>query len=271
MLKLNNLRNKLRIGISDQHNHSELWHIFISPLKLLGVSVGALVVLFVIILTFAAYTPLLNLVPGYSGSKQREEMIRNILRVDSISQRMADIEAWSYDLSLIMEGRTPVVHDVVTADDTARVARRETVMRNAADSILRMQMEGGGIYGLNRGTPQAGGMQSPVRGTVEVRFSPREGIFGVRVATNLGQQVLAVADGTVIVSQWSVGEGYTVQVQHPDNLVSIYRHLSQSLVAPGTRVRRGEALGATEQGASMLEFEMWQSGNPVNPENYVVF
>ncbi len=271
MLKLNDLRNKLRIGVSDEHNHNELWHIFISPLKLLGVSVGALVVLFVVILTLAAYTPLLNLVPGYSGSKQRETMIRNILRVDSISQRMADIEAWSYDLSLIMEGRTPVVHDVVTADDTVRVARRETVAPNAADSVLRSQMEGNGIYGLNTQVSQESGMQAPVRGTVEAGFSPSDGRFGVRVATSLEQQVLAVDAGTVIVSQLTVGEGHTVQVQHPNNQISIYRHLSQSLVATGARVRRGEVLGAIVQGAAMFEFELWQNGNPVNPENYVVF
>jgi hypothetical protein len=271
MLKLNDLRNKLRIGVSDEHNHSELWHIFITPFKLLGVTVGALAVLFIIILTLAAYTPLLNLVPGYSGSKQREQMIRNILRVDSISQRMADIEAWSYDLSLIMEGRTPVVHDVVTADDTARVTRRETVLPNAADSLLRVQIEGGGIYGLNREVRQPEGMQAPVRGSVEARFAPREGVFGVRVATGLEQQVLAVGSGTVMVSQLAMGEGYTVEVQHPDNLVSIYRHLSQSLVTPGTRVRRGEVLGAMGQGAEMFEFEMWRNGNPVDPENWVVF
>lgn len=271
MLRLNKLRDKLRIGVSDEHNHSELWHIFISPLKLLGVSVGVLAVLFIVILTLAAYTPLLHLVPGYSGSRQREEMIRNILRVDSISQRMADIEAWSYDLSLIMEGRTPVVRDVVTADDTVRVARRDTVLRSAADSVLRGQIEGGGPYGLNTAVQSDESMQSPVRGTVESGFSPSEGMFGVRVATNLEQQVLAVASGTVIVSQLAVGEGHTVQVQHPDNRVSIYRHLSQSLVGVGARVRRGEALGSIGQGAAMFEFELWQSGNPVNPENYIVF
>jgi hypothetical protein len=271
MWRLNDLRNKLRIGISDEHNHSELWHIFISPLKLLGVLVGTLMVLLVVILTLAAYTPLLNLVPGYSGNKQREEMIRNILRVDSISGRMADIEAWSYDLSLIMEGRTPVVHDVVTADDTARVTRRETVRPNAADSVLRGQIEGDGIYGLNTDVPMTGGLQAPVRGVVEAGFNPHEGRFGVRVATGLEQQVLAVEAGTVIASHLTVGEGHTVQVQHPDNRVSIYRHLSQALVSTGARVRRGEALGAMGQGAAIFEFELWQSGNPVNPENYVVF
>lgn len=271
MLKLNEFSRKLRVGISDQHNHKELWHIFISPLKLIGVSVGALVVLFIIILTLAAYTPLLNLVPGYSGGRQREEMIRNILRVDSIEQRMADIEAWGYDLSLIMDGRTPVVRDVIKSNDSARVERPGTVGRNAADSVLREQMEGNGPYGLQQGVAQSSGMQAPVRGTVANAFDPKEDRFGVRVATGPEQQVLAVAAGTVIVARWTVGEGHTVEVQHADNMISIYRHLSQSLVGPGTRVKQGEALGSIDQGTELFEFEMWQGGNPVNPENYVVF
>jgi hypothetical protein len=271
MFKLNNLGRKLRVGISDQHDHKELWHMFLSPLKLIGVSVGVLMVLMIIILTLAAYTPMLNLVPGYSAGRQREEMIRNILRVDSIEQSMADIEAWGYDLSLIMEGRTPVEHDVVSSNDSARVERPDAVMPNAADSILRGQMEGPGPYALQQGVAQNSGIQAPVRGTVAAGFDPREGKFGVSVATGPEQQVLAVAAGTVIVAQWTVGEGHTVQVQHVDNLISIYRHLSQSLVSVGSRVRQGEALGSIDQGTELLEFELWQSGNPVNPENYVVF
>lgn len=270
---MTNLHRKVRIAVADEHAHRELWHIFISPLKLLGVAVGALVVFFIIVMFLAAYTPLLNLVPGYSGSKQREEMIRGILRVDSIEQRMADIEAWSYDVGLIMEGRTPVVHDIITSKiDSARIERPATVLPSTLDSVLREQMEGDGVYGLNTGgATQQAAMQAPVRGVVAQKFDTREGMFGVRVSTSLEQQVVAVSEGTVVMSNWAVGAGHTVEVQHANNMISIYRHLSQSLVAPGRRVKAGEVLGSVEQGNAVLEFELWQNGNPVNPENYVVF
>ncbi len=96
-------------------------------------------------------------------------------------------------------------------------------------------------------------------------------MFGVRVSTSLEQQVLAVSDGTVVMAHWDAGQGHMVQVQHAGNLISIYRHLTESLVGPGTRVRGGEVLGEVEQGTALFEFELWQNGNPVNPENYVVF
>lgn len=266
-----NLRRKLRIGISDEHGHKELWHIFLSPFRIIGVSVGAVAVLFIAILTLAAFTPLLNLVPGYPGSKQREAVIHNILRVDSIEQRMADLESWGYDLSLIMEGRTPVVHDMVSSNDSARVERPARVSPNHADSTLRSQIEGSGRYGLSHGQPGNSGMQAPVRGTVTEQFAPGQERFGVSVATGPTQQVMAVADGTVVWAGMGVGTGWALQIQHANNVLSTYRHLSESLVKAGVRVKKGEVLGTVTAGGELFEFELWQSGNPANPENYMVF
>jgi hypothetical protein len=266
-----NLGKQHRLSLHDQHDQSEVWYMFITPLRLIGVTVAVVVLLFIIILTLAAYTPILSLIPGYAGGKQREELIRNILRVDSIEQRLGDIEAWGYDVSLIMEGRTPVDHDVVNSNDSVTIERPEPVQPNAMDSALRAQMEGTGVYSLSgqTATPASDAMQAPVRGSVETGFSPREGEFGVSVATGIAQQVLAAAEGTVVAST-PTGEGYTVEVQHAGNMLAIYRHLGQSLVTAGQRVRRGEALGDIG-GGGMFELELWQNGNPVNPENYIVF
>ena len=66
-------------------------------------------------------------------------------------------------------------------------------------------------------------------------------------------------------------------MQHADNIISIYRNLSQSLVEVGQKLRAGEIIGnnsdAVEEGNTprMLQFEIWSDGKPVDPESYIVF
>lgn len=276
-----NLGRKHRLSLHDQHDETEVWYMFISPLKVIAVILAVLLILFVIILSLAAYTPILNFIPGYEGGSQRELMIQNILRVDSIEHRLGDMEEWGRDVSLIMEGKTPFIRDASQRGDSITVTRPETIFRSHEDSILRSQMEGEGIYSLaqsaGRRTDGVSDLQTPVRGVVTARFSPRDELFGVGVATADNQQVLAVAEGTVIASAWSPEGGYTVQIQHADNLISIYKRLSQALPGPGTRVRKGEVLGYTGDGASgeegkgLFELELWHNGTPVDPENYIIF
>lgn len=274
-----NLSRRHRLSLHDQHNESEVWYVFISPLKVIAVTIALLLILFILILTLVAYTPILNLIPGYSGNKQREEMIQNIPRVDSIEQSLLDIEAWGYDVALIMEGKTPVVRDVTQRGDSVAITKPELVLPNAEDSLLRSQIEGGGPYSLRQGRRSSNefDMQTPVRGVVASHFSPKDGQFGVGVVTAVSQQVLAIMEGTVTLSVWTPDDGYLIEIQHTDNLLSIYKHISQALVEPGTRVRKGEAIGSTgdslptEGNKGLFELEIWQNGNPINPENYIVF
>ena len=276
-----NLAKKHRLSMHDQHNESEVWYMFISPLKAIAVVIAVLLILFILILTLVAYTPILSLIPGYSGAGQREVMIQNILRVDSIERRLNDIEEWGYDVSLIMEGKTPFMRDASQRSDSMTITKPEVVVRSAGDSLLRSQMEGGGIYALSQAAGRRntgdGDLQTPVRGVVATHFSPKDELFGVGVATASNQQVLAAAEGTVVSATWSPDGGYIVQVQHADNLISIYKRLSQSLMAPGTRVRKGEVIGYTgdgisgEGGKGLFELELWHNGSPVDPENYILF
>ncbi len=96
--------------------------------------------------------------------------------------------------------------------------------------------------------------------------------------------VVAVRDGSVIMNIRTLEDGHILQIQHPDNLVSIYKHISEPRHSIGERVRAGERIGiagSTGEGPatgaethsphSPFEFELWYNGTPVDPENYIVF
>lgn len=277
-----NINRKQRLSLRTEHDDSEMWYMHISPLEFIGGLLALLLILFIVILTLVAYTPIMNLIPGYSGNKMREQMIENIIKVDSMEVRLGELQAYYSNVSMILDGKTPVTRNVAQVGDSVRSVKPEAIAPSAADSALRRQMELPGLYSLSttvapQGSLQTGNLILPVKGVVTTHFNPKEGRFGVGIATASNQQILAVAEGTVILSTWSPDQGHIIQIQHGGQLVSTYRRSTQSLRTVGERVQAGEVIGNTgegisgEQGKGLFEFELWLNGTPVDPESFMVF
>lgn len=79
----------------------------------------------------------------------------------------------------------------------------------------------------------------------------------------------AAADGVVLSAQTEGGYGGVVRVQHVDDTVTVYAHLSALLVEPGLPVHAGTVLGREgSTGHSTgphLHFEVRVAGTPVDP------
>ena len=88
--------------------------------------------------------------------------------------------------------------------------------------------------------------------------------------------IKSTLDGTVVFSGFTSSDGYVIQVQHNNNLVSIYKHNSDLTKKTGDYVKAGDPVaiigntGETSNGTH-LHFELWYNGIPVNPQDYVVF
>lgn len=274
---------KRRLSMRNATDNEEEWHTHISPAGIFAAFVAFVLLVFVLVLTLVAYSPVLELLPGYrsEADKSREHIIRNIVRLDSMERMMNDMLTYNHNIALIMEGKTPVIPSPAHSD-SARIDKR-LVGPNAEDSVLRAQMEGDGIYSLERSLnarrPMRGAieMATPVEGIITARFDLKQGRFGTGIAAAPEAQVAAVDEGTVVLSLWTPETGYIIEIQHGGNLLSVYRNLSQSLVTPGQRVRRGEVIGTNADApadagdAKIIWFELWNNGKPVDPEGYIVF
>ena len=67
-----------------------------------------------------------------------------------------------------------------------------------------------------------------------------------------------------------------IQIQHDNNLVSIYKHNSELLKKIGNHVIAGEAIAIIGNSGELtsgphLHFELWHNGTPINPEDYIAF
>lgn len=276
------LFRKRRLSLQNATDNAEEWYIHLSPAGAFSAFVAFALLLFILILAFAAYTPVLEFLPGYrtEANRSRESLVQNIIRLDSMERVMNDMITYNNNIALIMEGKTPVVR-LRPGSDSTRLSKT-LVMPDAADSSLRAQMEGDGEYSLNRaGTRrsvrEAMEMVVPIEGIITRHFDLRQEQFGITVAAASQSQVAAVDNGTVILSLWSPDTGHIIEIQHAGSLLSVYKNLSESLVVKGQRVKSGEIIGVSnetqrEKGdEGLFGFELWNGGKPVDPEGYIVF
>lgn len=276
------LFRKRRFNMLNATDNIEEWHIHISPASIFAAFISFALLMFILILMLVAYTPVLEFLPGYrtEAYRMRESLIHDIIRLDSMERMMNDMMTYNENIALILNGKTPVVRTLPGSDSTRM--SKILVMPSAEDSLLRAQMEGDGVYSLSarettsrREVREAIELVTPIEGIITERFDIKAGRFGVGIAAAAIDRVTAIDNGTVVMSLWTPETGYIVEVQHANNLLSVYKNLSQPLVTKGQTIRSGEQLGYNAEAANgevkLFEFELWNNGKPVDPEGYIVF
>ncbi|MBE6194577.1 MAG: M23 family metallopeptidase [Rikenellaceae bacterium] len=270
------LFRKRRVTLFDRDE--ERWRVYLSPATLTAIGVAVVTLVFGVLLVLVAYTPLLDLLPGYrtNAGRSREMLIRSIVRIDSLERKMNDMLTYNENRILVVSGKTPAMQSV-KSDSLQR--SKSFVAPSKADSLLRQKIENDERYRLSEAKPKSAAQNtlnavSPMYGIIAERFNSK-GLLGVRINGAKDAQVSAIADGVVVLSDWSPEAGHSVVIQHKDNYLSVYRHISGVLLSKGERVQSAQAIGYAgsdkDADLSMLEFELWREGKAVNPELYIIF
>ncbi len=119
-------------------------------------------------------------------------------------------------------------------------------------------------------TLTARGYAMPLEGQISRGFLPEAGHWGIDITASGDEPVLAMGEGTVFLAEYSYQTGYVIGIQHPNGLVSLYKHNSRLLRRVGEKVLAGEViayaggLGAYSSGPH-LHVETWIGGKPVDP------
>ena len=278
------LFRKKRFSMSDPILLQEDWSVHISPAGLLASLVAFSLFLFLLAMLFVAYTPVLDIFPGYRTSAERthNELVESVMRIDSMERRMNEMLTYNENIAMIMEGRTPVVRTPLSDDDTVKLDKT-LIPPSEFDSLLRLQMEGDGDYSLARtlqSREQGGGrliFASPVEGIITRHFSRDDNYLGVGIQSSPNAPVTSIDDGTIVDVVTGGESGTVVTVQHFNGFVSIYRNLAQVLVVKGQSVKSRQVLGYNampevgDKTNPLFELEIWNEGKAVDPEIYIVF
>lgn len=284
-LLVRRIRDQYRLVILNEETLEERISFKLSRLNVF-VAIGLLSILLVFITTYIiAFTPLKEYIPGYTDITLQRRIYELQLRSDSVAFAMRAQEKYLEGLKRVLNGDLPNEREMLPADTAkTRDYRNIKDKRSGEDSVLRAEYEKESKYNLFKSDKSsAKGLSTrnltfftPVKGMVTSEFDPLRKHFGIDIVAARDEVIKSVQDGTVIFSGWTVETGYVIAIQHPGNVISVYKHNSVLLKKEGNIVHAGETvsiIGETGELSSgpHLHLELWINGIPVNPIDYIVF
>lgn len=252
---------------------------FTRPLAVLMV-VNILILFCGIVWCIVAYTPLRTFIPGYPDEHSQREAINNAIRIDSLERVICRWELYSENLRKVVEGDETVDIQGILSGGNSVVPSASDEPDSASDADFRDAVVAEEQFDLSAGQKR----ELPIEGIHF--FSPLKGVVSkpydkyvhpyVDLTAPANSVVMATLDGTVIFTGWTNDSGYTIQIQHPDDVVSIYQHTEKLLKKTGDKVTAGTPIALVGSAENLavgdhLRFELWYKGESVDPTKYVNF
>ena len=275
------LRNKYRLIIYNDDTFEEVWYMRLSRLNVFAV-LGTLIILVVAFVSILiAFTSLKEFIPGFPEGDTRHKMISNYQKIDSLETELRLREQYLTNLHQILSGETP--SDVTSTQDTSNNEQAVSFTPSRHDSLLRQQIEKEEKYTLavDYSVPKERELSqihffAPVKGMITNSFDAKQNHFGTDLVAGVDNVVVATLDGTVTMANWTLKTGYVIQIQHTNNILSVYKHNAELLKEVGDHVKAGEAIAIIGNSGELTSgphshFELWRNGTPLDPEKYIMF
>ena len=226
-------------------------------------------------------TPAKRFIPGYSDGDIRLHAYHSSMMADSLDEELSKQKLYLENLQKILNGD---IHSELMSigSAVATLPTQEDLKASPTMQSLREQVEkeealsitGGDMPGISSLSDAV--LYTPLRGMVTSSFDLSSGHYGVDVVSPKEEAVKSIMEGTVVLASWTFDTGYVIQIQHSNDLISVYKHNAVLLKKAGDRVEGGEAIAIVGESGELsdgphLHFELWSGGKPVDPESYLVF
>ncbi|MBQ5751591.1 MAG: M23 family metallopeptidase [Bacteroidaceae bacterium] len=275
------LLRKYRLTIHNENKLENVLGFYISPLwVILSLFFSFLLVAGVIYLVIM-FTPVGSLLPGYVSQVTKDKFVSNSLRVDSLMNEVRKQDIYLANIRAIMSGE-------ITADSI-----KNSLLPVSSDSIsietteleakFMKEWEERERYNLTSQAASVAALQEinlfrPIQGRIEKDYDPGNGHYGIDIAEAAGESIVAIYDGTVVFSDYTANDGFTIVVQHRENLISVYRNCYRLLKKVGDKVYGGEVIATLSDGSGnenhrkqFLHLELWHRSKPLDPNIYIAF
>lgn len=217
--------------------------------------------------------------------QNRKKLIELIQRTDSLNEELQAYSIYYSNLEDIFSNGTGIypggmaenVDSVkLSLDDSALdfISQEELALRREFEG-----QEGNDILTVNTNhTPDISKMllYKPAEGILSSSFRPLDGHYGVDIVAKKNEAVKSIAKGTVVLATWTEDGGNVISIQHPNNLISVYKHNSSLTKSMGDHVAGGEIIAIMGNSGELttgphLHFELWHEGRPIDPAQFITF
>jgi len=240
-----------------------------------------MLILIALIASILIFTPLKRLIPGYGKIESNQKFLQVIEDVDHLTGQIEAQEVYIGSIRTFLsnglgssDSLSANISDVVIPTKAVKspVVKQTIPIQVPQSNQIELDSDQYGLLDVMDGQR----LVKPVSGLVSSKFDPSIKHYGVDVLAPSQTAIVAMMDGIVFSSGWDLETGYTIGIQHNDNILSFYKHNSQLLKEKGTFVSAGEAVAIIGSTGTMssgphLHFEIWHQGRPVDPEDILNF
>jgi murein DD-endopeptidase MepM/ murein hydrolase activator NlpD len=283
---LRKLRNKYKLVILNDETYEERFSFRLSRWNVLIALSTLSLVLIILTTVLIAFTPLREYIPGYTDMSMYRKIDEIERKTDSLERDFQWKSQYLENIQRILTGND-TLGESMTADSQVRNYSDISISHSKEDSMMRVDYEYQSMYNLNPGQKMSTMAVSepsissynfftPLNGIVTSAFDPEKNHLGIDIVSKTNEAVKSTLDGIVIFADWTLETGYVVGIQHPFNIVSVYKHNSTLLTHQGASVKAGEVIAIVGSSGTMtsgphLHFEIWYNGTPVDPAKLMLF
>jgi murein DD-endopeptidase MepM/ murein hydrolase activator NlpD len=253
-------------------SYDVLWKFRYNRLGFVFIILGINFFVFAIVSVFIIYTPIKRFIPGYPDKETRTLIYENAIRTDSLLKELEIREQYLEVVRQIILDEVPVDEEFVVP---VHNLTQEQIKEFNNPTKSRKKVEDKTTHTVTKSDlmPQ---LFKPIAGIVVGHFDKTKSHFGVDIASNGQTSISAVLSGVVISSDYTIENGFTIIIQHKSEIISVYKHLSESMVRSGDFVQTGQAIGiygntGENTTGPHLHFELWRKGQALNPVDYIDF
>ena len=278
---LEKLKQRLRFVLFDDQSYQELKSMTLTRFQVLTRILSVILLFFSLTAALIAFSPLREYIPGYSPPHLSEELVRLSLKTDQLVEEIQLKDQKLKILDKVLRGES--FDDSAYTDSSRNVlVTYEDLKASKNDSVFRQAIEREGRFDVFSETRKKPTelinivFYAPLKGLISNSFNPQNEHFGVDVLAPENEAIKAILGGTVVFSDWTTDTGYSIAIQHDNNLISFYKHNSVLLKKTGELVKSGDVVAIIGNSGELssgphLHFEMWHKGQAIDPEHHILF
>ena len=272
------LLNKYRLVVLNEATYEERFSYKLSRLNILLLISLISSLIIVATICLIAFTSIKEYIPGYDSTVLRTKAVKNIETLDSLAFVVEKNQSYINSIGSVILGETTRL-DVKKEDDRLRIDVSSIEFKtNKEDSLLRKVVEKEDRFNVleSASSKVKFVLISPISGEVTSSFEYGIKHFGTDIAVPTNSPVKSIANGTVVLAEWTIQTGYVIIIEHPFGLTSVYKHNDSGLVSQGDLVESGQVIALSGNTGELttgphLHFELWRDGSPINAEDYISF
>ena len=278
---LEKLKQRLRFVLFDDQSYQELKSMTLTRFQVLTRILSVFLLFFSLTAALIAFSPLREYIPGYSPPYLSEELVRLSLKTDELLQEIKLKDQKLKILDKVLRGES--FDDSAYIDSSRNVlVSEEDLKASKNDSAFRQAIEREGRFDVFSETKEKSldliniAFYAPLKGLISDSFNIQNEHFGVDVLAAENEAIKASLGGRVIFSDWTSETGYSIAIQHDNNLITFYKHNSVLLKKTGELVKAGDVIAIIGNSGEFssgphLHFEMWHKGKAIDPEHHILF